>query len=659
MTEADLLTTARRSQAGPSHALDELLRRDPGLAGTFIEKAPIMVVVLDPEGRIVRFNRYLEEVLGYRLDEIQGREWFDVFDPEHERDYWRTVYLATVDNVQTRGASNPVLAKDGRVRHIAWFDRTLRDADGTTVGVLALGQDITARKEAEEALRASEAQSRAILAAIPDMVFRLRRDGTFVGFHAQSDEPLAAPRDAIIGRTMEQVGLPPALVEKAHRAIADALDRGTIQTFEYELDVRGTLRHYEARLVPHGPDEVLSIVRDITERKRLEDELARARNLESLGMLAGGIAHDFNNLLSVILGNVSLAREQVDDASPAGDSLGDAEHACRKAERLTTQLLTFASGGAPVRRPLQIAGRIRESAMLALLGSSVECEFDIQEDLCLVDADEIQIHQVISNLVMNAAQAMPDGGTVTVHARNVVERPDGDAGGESRRCVRITIEDRGVGIDEADLRRVFDPFFTTKPQSTGLGLSIVHSVVQQHSGHVRVTSQRGVGTTVSVYLPACGERQEVAAASSETPTRGPGRILLTDDDEFIRRTGGAMLRYLGYEPTLAADGAQAVDLYRKALDAGTPFDAVLLDLTVPGGMGGKEVLKKLRRIDPAVRAIVSSGYSNDPLVAEHAKHGFAGVVAKPYNISQLREVLAAVAGPPGARETTGRPPSGT
>ncbi|HYD83524.1 MAG TPA: ATP-binding protein, partial [Opitutus sp.] len=383
------------------------------------------------------------------------------------------------------------------------------------------------------------------------------------------------------------------------------------------------------------------VFRDVTEHDRLEQELVRATKLESVGILAGGIAHDFNNILTAIMGNVALAALDVDPASDAGRSLNEAEKATLRARDLTQQLLTFAKGGEPVRAAVQLDGIVREMTTFTLHGSRVRADYDFAPDLWPADADKGQIGRVVQNLVLNAVQAMPEGGTVKIALRNV------QIDGLSRLAlapgnyVQIAIADTGIGIKPEHLSRIFDPYFTTKQMGSGLGLAAVYSIVHKHRGTIDVDSQLGRGTTFNIWLPASfdavmvngGEKRGGAAVTLK------GRLLFMDDEDSIRQMAVILLRRFGFEVACATDGAQAVRMYQEAQDGGEPFTLVMMDLTVPGGMGGREAIAQLRRIDPKVRAIVSSGYSSDPVLANYREHGFCGVAAKPYEMSDLARVL--------------------
>jgi PAS domain S-box-containing protein len=388
---------------------------------------------------------------------------------------------------------------------------------------------------------------------------------------------------------------------------------------------------------------IVLVFRDTTERKRVAEELLKAQKLESIGILAGGIAHDFNNLLTSILGNISLSKTRVNTGDEAYRRLREAERACNQAKRLTQQLLTFSKGGTPIKKLTSIEQIIRESVSFTLKGSNVRCEFIIDEGLWDVEVDEGQIAQVITNLVINAEQAMPQGGVVKVSAENMSEVGAGfkPALTEEGRYVKITVEDEGEGIPQEHLSKIFDPYFTTKQRSNGLGLATSYSIIKNHNGYIGVESELGVGMKVHIYIPASIERveekEEVAAEGRLL--RGRGRVLIMDDEEMIREVTGEMLSHMGYEVGYASDGAEAIELYKRAREENRPFDAVIMDLTVSEGIGGKEAIGRLMEIDPTIRAVVSSGYSDDRVMSEYKNHGFRGVISKPYNMGDLGAVL--------------------
>lgn len=384
---------------------------------------------------------------------------------------------------------------------------------------------------------------------------------------------------------------------------------------------------------------VVLVFRDITEKLAMEEELFKAQRIESIGLLAGGIAHDFNNLLAAILGNISLAKAYTPNDARVSRNLEEAEKASLRAKDLTQQLLTFSKGGAPVKKTASIVEIIRDSAAFALSGAAVACNVDIPPDLWAAEVDTGQISQVMNNLILNAAQAMPHGGVVEVLCRNLPagspEAPPGARGN----YVMISVMDHGMGISAETLPRIFDPYFSTKEKGKGLGLATVYSIVKNHGGHITVDSIPGCGSTFRVYLLSPATPAAPAEEQDSGLPMGQGRILVMDDEKHVRDVVAEMLNLLGYQVESTSDGREAVSAYGQALAGGNPFSAVLMDLTIPGGMGGKEAVVMLREMDPEVKAIISSGYSNDPVMAEFEKYGFSGVILKPFNINELGRVL--------------------
>jgi PAS domain S-box-containing protein len=420
---------------------------------------------------------------------------------------------------------------------------------------------------------------------------------------------------------------------------------GEIRGFEYHFRTLGGEDRWvlhDSRIVrdpASGQQIVEAIVKDVTERRRLQEETAKAQRLESLGVLAGGIAHDFNNILTVVLGNVSLARMGLPDDHPAVARLADAGTAVGRARDLTQQLLTFAKGGAPVRCVGPVDEVVRSSSTLALAGSSADCTLEIAPDLWPAEIDEGQIAQVVSNLVINADQAMPAGGRIRVLAANVRVSGGLPHPMPSGRYVRVSVRDDGMGIPANHLSRIFDPYFTTKQKGSGLGLSVCYSIVKNHGGGMFVESQLGLGACFHVYLPAADDVASTPPEGVPRSVRGAGRVLVMDDDPLVRGVLAAMLTELGFQAVFARDGAEAVVAYADAARRGHPFAAAILDLTVRGGVGGLEAVRRLLALDPGARALVSSGYSNDPVLSDHRAHGFRGVVRKPYRVEELSAAL--------------------
>ena len=391
-----------------------------------------------------------------------------------------------------------------------------------------------------------------------------------------------------------------------------------------------------------GSPLVLELGLDITDRKKMEEELQKAQKLESLGVLAGGIAHDFNNILVSIMGGLSLLKHaKLDDK--IFKVLTTVEKAAGRAKDLTRQLLTFSKGEAPITKNASISELLKDTISFCLRGSKVRYEFCISDNLWPVEIDEGQISQVIHNLIINANQAMPDGGMIRICTENVTIRANKGLPLKEGKYVKISINDEGLGISEEYLKKIFDPYFTTKSDGSGLGLATSYSIIKKHKGYITVESEAGVGTTFIIFLPVT--EKEIFSVEDVVEERllfGRGKILVMDDDLDVRDTAGQMLTSLGYVVEFAREGAEAVELYKKAKESGQGFEAVISDLTIPGGMGAEEVIKKLHEIDPEVKVIVSSGYSNDHLITEYRQYGFAGVIAKPYEIRGLSETLSKV-----------------
>ncbi|MFB3146731.1 MAG: ATP-binding protein, partial [Nitrospirales bacterium] len=384
--------------------------------------------------------------------------------------------------------------------------------------------------------------------------------------------------------------------------------------------------------------------RDITERRRMDEERVRATKLESIGILAGGIAHDFNNILTAVFANIGLAKmlsvKEGASLNPAiVERLTAAEKACLRARDLTKQLLTFAKGGTPVKNRASVARFITETAGFALRGSNVRCDLTLPDHLWSVEVDEGQMSQVIQNLIINADHAMPDGGVIQIKAENIAVDSWHGLPIKSGQYVKVSIQDQGSGIPPENLSKIFDPYYTTKQKGNGLGLATTYSIIKRHEGHITVQSEPGIGTNFVFYVPAVEKGEPEIVVEESRVMQGSGRLLVMEDEEDIRDILGTMLVHLGYEVDFATDGSVAIELYRQAQEAGKPFTATILDLTIPGGVGGREAIQHLKALDQNVVALVSSGYSNDPVIATPEQFGFKGMVAKPYNLSDLGKAL--------------------
>jgi two-component system, cell cycle sensor histidine kinase and response regulator CckA len=383
------------------------------------------------------------------------------------------------------------------------------------------------------------------------------------------------------------------------------------------------------------------IRRQMEREKQLQGEIDRSARLESLGVLAGGIAHDFNSLLTSVLGNLGLAAMDKRVVAAAGDCISEAERGVRRARDITQRLLTFAKGGEPVLSAVLLPDIVSEAANFARHGSNVRLEFEFPPDLPPGNVDAGQISRVIHNVVINAVQAMPNGGLVSIALAAVSLTADEVDALPPGPYLRLTISDTGKGISPETLSRIFDPYFSTKAKgNSGLGLATARSIIKKHQGHIEVESQLDRGTTFRIWLPVARQEASVAPDPVDpTQAQGSARILVMDDEEVIRRVTGRMLSLANHEIVFAANGSEAVQAYMAAQQAGQPFDLVIFDLTVPGGMGGKDALQELRKIDPRIRAIATSGYSNDPILSNPQAYGFRCALPKPYDIPDLMRAI--------------------
>jgi nitrogen-specific signal transduction histidine kinase/CheY-like chemotaxis protein len=442
------------------------------------------------------------------------------------------------------------------------------------------------------------------------------------------------------------------LDDKCPWCVYDQVSQG--EHIQYEVLNPKNKRYYQVSSSPvfhtDGSISKLTISRDITENKKMEAEVLKSKKLESVGTLSGGIAHDFNNLLSVIVGNIELAKDKIKHDFGVFENLKEVEKASIRARDLAAQLITFSQGGRPVKKVVSIGELVKNAVGAALSGSDINCELSIADDLFPVEIDALQIKQVIRNIAINATEAMNGKGTINVYCENTAVGEKDRLPLKAGKYVLLSVKDQGIGIAAENLPKIFDPYFSTKEmgpdKGQGLGLATCYSIIDKHDGFIMAESEVAVGTTLYIYLPASEkeieELEPVQKPVSEKPVVGRGKILVMDDEGMIRNLVEQMLSLFGYDIALAQDGTEAVALYRSAMESGKPFDAVLLDLTVKSGMGGKTAVQKLLEIDPHVKAIVSSGYYNDSVMTDFKKYGFTAALVKPYSMKVLRDTLSKV-----------------
>ncbi len=544
----------------------------------------------------------------------------------------------------------PLKDQDGMKRWIE-CNSVLIDWEGHPA-VLVMGRDITRRKKAEKALFEERNRLAVTLRSIGDGVIATDTKGNVVLINRAAEEMTGWSFEEALNKPLLQVF--PIINQNTRKPcenpVEKVLETGLVvglanHTVLMAKDGRERMIADSGSPIKDREGNIYGVVlvfQDVTEKHRMEADLARTRNLESLGVLAGGIAHDFNNILAVILGNLDLVKMDLNPGSDGYECTGEAEQAVQQAKALARQLLTFARGGTPVKKTAVLSDAIRESCSFVVRGSNIKCEYAINEDLWPVDADIEQIGQVLNNLFINARQAMPEGGCIQVVARNDIL--DGSSLPlKPGRFVSVIIKDEGVGIPESHLARIFDPYFTTKQTGSGLGLATSHSIIAKHGGHISVVSQPGRGTAFTIYLPASDKLLVDKTVSRETaPPKGTGTVLVMDDDAGICKMAARQLEKLGYYAFIAKDGKEAIAMYQKAMEEGSPFAAVIMDLTIPGGMGGKEAVGQLLKLDPKAVVLVSSGYANDPVIANCTAYGFKGAVPKPFTLKELGQALEVV-----------------
>jgi PAS domain S-box-containing protein len=480
-----------------------------------------------------------------------------------------------------------------------------------------------------------------------DLISAVNTRYEFVFVNSAFERYYKVTQQSITGKTV-----PDIMGEEEFSATAKAFIDRAFKGERIQYEIRHTFAELGPRMMqvsyyPLSGDDaagpiVIQVLRDVSDKKRAEEERQKVQRLETVGQLAAGIAHDFNNILGGIFGFISLAKMSVPAQGEVAEYLEGAFSGYTRAKDLTQQLLTFSRGGLPVKKQMYIDPLIKEAANLSLSGSTIRPVLRLSDNLWPVDIDQGQIHQVLSNLIINARQAMPGGGEVSISAANRIveagEIPELHAG----KFVEISVKDSGIGIAPEHLKRIFDPFFTTKQEGSGLGLSICFSIIKKHGGHIAVESELGNGSTFTFFLPAVDSLIQEPAARQRMPAVGSGSILVMDDDEHILFVTEHILARAGYTVTVAKKGEEAIELFKKALDSGTAFKAIILDLTVPGGMGGLETFIRLRKLDPHVQGIVTSGYSNDPIMAEYNNYGFAAALKKPCYPGEIVEAVAKV-----------------
>jgi two-component system cell cycle sensor histidine kinase/response regulator CckA len=607
------------------------------------------IFIIDLDGNFVDANRTAYERLGYTREEFLALNISKLDHPS-----FAAAVPERLRQVREFGAAvfdSGHLRKDGSVMPVEVNSRLL-EYKGKQV-LFSVIRDITERKQAEERLLRSEQFVRSILDTVDEGFLVIDRDFRILTVNKAYCDQVGSCDEEVTGRHCYEVShrrSRPCYEEGEECAVRRVFATGQPHAALHKhVDRDGQLLFVETKGYPitNASGKVMSVIEtinNITEKHLLEEERLRAQKLESIGTLAGGIAHDFNNLLQGIFGYISMAKISLDQREKSLAMLEQAENALHQSVSLTTQLLTFSKGGKPVRKRISLLPVIENAAKFAVSGSRSGYRLDVEPGLWQVNGDGGQLAQVIQNIVLNADQAMPEGGTIVITGRNVLKPAKEHPQIPKGNYIKISVQDSGIGIPGEYLEKIFDPYFTTKEKGSGLGLATSYSIVNNHDGIIDVVSEPGRGTTFSIYLPAAEAELETEETAPVPSSVRKGRVLVMDDEELVLGLAEELVKALGHEVELARNGAAAVEKYRAAMDSGRPFDIVILDLTIRGGMGGRDVIERLRVIDPGVVAIVSSGYSDDAVMANYHKYGFRARLTKPYKIQDLRDVLNALLG---------------
>lgn len=629
----------------------EALQRSEERFRGVVERNFDIIFLMDRSGVFTYMSPSFVPLTGYNVDDIIGLT-FGNFLPAENREIGILVFGDLLKGKEIVGFETNVRKKDGSPMHIE-INLSPVMQDGAVTGVQGIARDITERKAAEDELLAEKERLAVTLSSIAEGVIATDINWNIHLMNRAAEELTGWSIDDAFGKPVQSMLV---LMDQATGERRD-VDNPAEWIGQGDGPRRNTLlirRDKGERIISERAAPIrdrknsiigyVFVVRDITEEVKFHSELLKIEKLESIGVLAGGIAHDFNNILTAIIGNINLAKLMAGVDRRMHEILDDAEKASYRAQELTRQFLTFSKGGTPVRQVASLDEIIRDSTRFILRGSNVRCAFHLPETLWPAQVDVGQFSQVIQNLVINADQAMPDGGDLVISAENAMVSPEDTLPLKPGRYVKITVRDTGVGIPPDVITKIFDPYFTTKKNGNGLGLTSAFSIIMRHEGHMSAESHIGSGTSFCLYLPATGEISERQKGVPRNFTRGKGRVLFMDDDESVQMTSRKMLEYLGFSVDIAPDGDRAIELYREAMGTGRLYDLVILDLTVPGGMGGKKTIEKLRELDADVKAIVSSGYSNDMVIARYSYFGFRGFIAKPYRIDELSRVITTVIG---------------
>jgi len=659
MTEDDILALINELEVQQSEleAQNEDLMQAKSETDNLLNKyqelydfAPVGYVTLDEQGNIIDANLTLTGLLGIERIKLINTH-FDHFIPSDTRPAFYNFFKNVIKTDMCQKCQMRLIKKDDIVFYALLEGIAVMDKKYPEVKHIMLSiTDITDCKSIEENLLKEKDFSNILIESLPGIFCLFDIDGKILRWNKYGEN--------VIGYTADEISVSNPLDfiveqdrELVNKTIKDTFDKGYSSVESTLVTKRGEKIPFYftgIRVMIDNVPCILSIAIDISERKKIEYELEKLRRLESIGILASGVAHDFNNLLTGILGNISLVKQYLDSEDMIFKRLSTAERSCLEAREITSRLITFSKGGEPVKKVTRVQQLLKEAHCPLIKDTNITFEYNLPDNLYPVEIDEGQIRNVIINILTNAAEAMPEGGKIDISAANLEITEKDNLPIKEGSYVKVSIRDRGRGIQVEEISRIFDPYFSTKERGVkkgmGLGLTICHSIIRKHEGFITVESMPGAGTTFHLYLPASLKKKTETEVTGEMETIRKKRILIMDDDEIVRDITGDMLMHCGYYIESSKDGNEAIALYIKAKERGEPFDAVILDLVVPNGMGGDIAIKRLHDIDHGVKGIALSGYSKDLIMTHYMDYGFTAALSKPYNIQLLNGTLERVLG---------------
>src|SRR3990172_914989 len=659
MTEDDILALINELEVQQSEleAQNEDLMQAKSETDNLLNKyqelydfAPVGYVTLNEQGNIIDANLTLTGLLGIERIKLINTH-FDHFIPSDTRPAFYNFFKNVIKTDMCQKCQMRLIKKDDIVFYALLEGIAVMDKKYPEVKHIMLSiTDITDCKSIEENLLKEKDFSNILIESLPGIFCLFDFNGKMLRWNKYGEN--------VIGYTADEISVSNPLdfiVEQdrglVNKTIKDTFDKGYSSVESTLVTKRGEKIPFYftgIRVMIDNVPCILSIAIDISERKKIEYELEKLRRLESIGILASGVAHDFNNLLTGILGNISLVKQYLDSEDMIFKRLSTAERSCLEAREITSRLITFSKGGEPVKKVTRVQQLLKEAHCPLIKDTNITFEYNLPDNLYPVEIDEGQIRNVIINILTNAAEAMPEGGKIDISATNLEITEKDNLPIKEGSYVKVSIRDRGRGIQVEEISRIFDPYFSTKERGVkkgmGLGLTICHSIIRKHEGFITVESMPGAGTTFHLYLPASLKKKTETEVIGEKEITRKKRILIMDDDEIVRDITGDMLMHCGYYIESSKDGNEAIALYIKAKERGEPFDAVILDLVVPNGMGGDIAIKRLHDIDHGVKGIALSGYSKDLIMTHYMDYGFTAALSKPYNIQLLNGTLERVLG---------------